>query len=74
MKKNNLFKFYIVAAMFLFDFAVFAQSPGDDDGTGGLEDDDAAPVPINSKLIWLAITGILFAIYVYKSYNRKEKV
>ena len=74
MKKENLFKFYIVAAMFLFDFAVFAQGgPGDDDDGGGLEDDDAPPVPINGKLIWLAITGIIFAWYIYKSYQRKEK-
>lgn len=74
MKKDNLFKFYIIAVMFMFDFAVFAQDgPGDDDDDGDLEDDDAPPVPINGKLIWLAITAILFAIYIYRGYNAKEK-
>lgn len=74
MKKKNLFKFYIIASMLLFDFVAFAQGgPGDDDDEGGLEGDDAPPVPINGKLIWLAITGIVFAIYIYRSYNKQEK-
>jgi len=65
MKKDNFFKFCIVVSMFLFDFAVFAQGgPGDDDDNGGLEGDDPPPVPINGKLIWLAIKGILFALYI----------
>ncbi|CAM3414882.1 Signal peptidase [Flavobacterium longum] len=74
MKKNNFFKFYVLAAMLLFDFVVFAQGgPGDDDDNGDLEGDDAPPVPVNGKLIWLAITGIVFAIYIFRSYNRKEE-
>jgi hypothetical protein len=74
MKKKNLFNFTIIAMAMLYDFVAFAQGgPGDDDGDGGLEDDDAPPVPINGKLIWLAIVGILFAIYIYRSYNRKEE-
>ena len=48
---------------------MFAQ-PGDEDGDGGLEGDDPAPAPINSKLIILAIIGILFVIY---SFNKKKK-
>lgn len=51
------------------DFALFAQ-PGDDDGGGGLEDDDPPASPINAKLIWLALIGILF---VYFTLNKKYK-
>lgn len=49
---------------------VFAQ-PGDDDGGGGLEEEDPEPAPINSKLIFLAIIGILFVMYTFRK-NRKQ--
>lgn len=67
---KNIYKFYLVAFFFLSDFVAFAQ-PGDDDGGGGLEGNDPEPAPINSKLIYLAITGILFAIYTFKK-SRKQ--
>jgi len=54
----------------LSDFIAFAQ-PGDDDGGGGLEGGDPEPAPIDSKLILLAITGILFAVYSFRK-NRKQ--
>ena len=74
MKKHNLLRVFIIATMCMFDFVVFAQGgPGDDDEEGGVEDDDALPAPINGKLIWLAIAGVLFALYIYRSYNQKEK-
>lgn len=70
MKK--LLKFYLLSFILLSDFMIFAQ-PGDDDGGGGggLEDVDPQPAPINSKLILLAIIGVLFAIYTFRK-NRKE--
>ena len=67
---RNFIKIYIFVAVFFSDFVMFAQ-PEDNDDDGTLEDGDAAAVPINGKLIWLAIIGILFAIYVYRN-NRKE--
>jgi hypothetical protein len=73
--KKNFFNYYIFATVMLYDFIGFAQvGPGDDDedGEGGVESDDALPVPINGKLLWLAILGILFAIYVYRN-NRIQK-
>ena len=66
---RKLFKFYILSFIFLSDFVAFAQ-PGDDDGGGGLEGGDPQPAPINSKLILLAITGMLFVFYTYRK-NRK---
>ena len=70
MKK--LYKFYLLSFIVLSDFVAFAQ-PGDDDGGGGggLEGGDPEPAPINSKLILLAITGILFAIYTFRK-DRKQ--
>lgn len=67
MKK--LLKFYLLSFILLSDFMAFAQ-PGDDDG-GGLEGGDPEPAPINSKLILLAITGILFVIYTFRK-NKKQ--
>lgn len=67
---SKLLKFYLLAFILLSDFVVFAQ-PGDDDGGGGLEGGDPQPAPINGKLIWLAITGILFVMYTYKKARRQ---
>ncbi len=70
LMKTNIFKFYLLAFCLISDFAVFAV-PGSDTGNGDLEGDDpAAPAaPINTKLIWLALVGILFAVYTF----RKQK-
>lgn len=67
--KNKLFKLYILSFLVLSDFVMFAQ-PGDNQDGGGLEGNDDPPVPINGKLIWLAIAGLLFVAY---SYNKKRK-
>jgi hypothetical protein len=67
---KNLLKFYLLSFILLSDFMAFAQ-PGDDDDGGGLEGGDPEPAPINSKLILLAITGILFAMYTLKR-NKKQ--
>jgi len=47
--------------------------PGDDDnnGGGGLEGTDPAPAPINTKLIYLAIVGIVYAIYTFRNSRKK---
>ncbi|UPT71484.1 MAG: signal peptidase [Flavobacterium sp. JAD_PAG50586_2] len=64
MKK--LLKFYLLSFVLLSDFLTYAQ-PGDTDGGGGgLEGGDPEPAPINSKLILLAIAGILFVIYTFR--------
>lgn len=67
---RKLLKLYLLSFLFLSDFIAFAQ-PNDDDGTGGVEGGDPQPAPINSKLILLAITGILFAIYSFRKYRKQ---
>ncbi|ESU23479.1 hypothetical protein FEDK69T_16450 [Flavobacterium enshiense DK69] len=52
------------------DFAMFAQ-PGTDDGGGGLEDEDPPVAPINSKLFWLVLFGIILAFNFFR--KRKNK-
>ncbi|HEU0137041.1 MAG TPA: hypothetical protein VFQ50_07100, partial [Flavobacterium sp.] len=68
--KNNLLKLYVLTFVLFSDFVMFAQDPGDDTGGGDLEEDDAPEAPINGKLIYLAIAGILFAVYTYRR-NKK---
>lgn len=68
---KNVYKFYLLTFVLFSDFVVFAQ-PGDGDGGGGggLEGSDPAPAPINSKLIVLAIMGVLFVMYTFRK-NKK---
>lgn len=67
---KSLYKIYILAFVLLSDIMLFAQ-PGDDDGGGGLEGEDTPAAPINGKLIWLAITGIVFAFYYFGTKRQK---
>jgi hypothetical protein len=71
MKKtlNNLFKLFIFSFVLLSDFIMYSQ-PGDDTGAGDLEGDDAPVAPIDSRLIILALAGIVFAVYTFRN-NRK---
>lgn len=68
MKK--LLKFYLLSFVLLSDFLTYAQ-PGDTDGGGGLEGGDPEPAPINSKLMLLAIAGILFVIYTFRKSEKQ---
>lgn len=67
---KSIYKIYILTFLLLSDFVLFAQ-PGDDDGGGGLEGDDAPAAPIDGKLIWLAIVSILFAFYYFSKRVKK---
>lgn len=68
---NKVLKFWIFIFILFSNFLAFADDvPGDDDG-GGLEGNDAPAAPINTKLIWLGILGVLFAWYMYKQRRLK---
>lgn len=62
---KNLFKLYLLSFILLSDFMVFAQ-PAADDGSGGVEGGDPPVAPINSKLIFLALIGLIFVFYSLK--------
>ncbi|HLF52742.1 hypothetical protein [Flavobacterium sp.] len=68
--KKILLKTYLLAFFLLNGFVMFAQ-PGDDNGSGDLEGDDAPMAPISSKLIVLALAGIVLAVYTFRN-NRKR--
>jgi mannose/fructose/N-acetylgalactosamine-specific phosphotransferase system component IIC len=70
--KNNLFKIYVFAFFLMNGFVMFAQ-PGDDDTGGILEGDDAPVAPIDSKLILLALVGIVFAVYTFRNKNNRKR-
>lgn len=67
--KNNILKIFLLGFFLLTDFIMFAQ-PGDE-GTGDPVEGDDTATPIDSKLIWLGIAAILFAVYTF-SRNRKQ--
>lgn len=67
MKK--IFNVALVALFMLHDFQLFAQ--GDDDDNGGLEGNDPPAAPINSKIIYLALLGIVFAFFAYKNRSKQ---
>jgi len=67
---KNLYKLYILAFVLLSDLMLFAE-PGDDDGSGGLEGEDTPAAPINGKLIWLALVGIVFVFYYFNTKRQK---
>jgi hypothetical protein len=69
MKK--IYKLYLLGFFLLSDFIVFAQV-GDDTAGGDLEDtNEPQPAGIDSKLIYLLIIGVLFAIYTMQKRSRK---
>lgn len=70
--KNNLFKLYILVFFVFTDFVAFAQ-PGDDTVDGDLEGNDPLPVPVNGKLVYLAVAGLLYAIYAYRNSTKLVK-
>ncbi len=69
--KNSLNLYFVTFLLLVSDFVAFAQTgPNDDDGGGGVETGDPEPAPINSKLILLAVAGVLFAIYTFRKNKR----
>lgn len=62
---KNIYKAYLLSFFLLCDFIAFAQ-PSSDDGTGGLEGDDTPAASINTKLIYLALIGVVFVFYSFK--------
>ncbi|NMH25629.1 hypothetical protein [Flavobacterium solisilvae] len=60
---KNIFRIYLLLFFLLSDFIVFAQDDETDINPCVECEDDTQPAPINSKLIWLAIAGILFVLY-----------
>lgn len=69
MKK--IFKLYLLGFFLLSDFIVFAQA-GTNTAEGDLENtNEPQPAGIDSKLIYLLIIGVLFAIYTMHKRSRK---
>lgn len=65
MKKLFL-NLYVFIFLIVSDYALYAQGPTEDTPEGG------DPVPINGKIVILAIVAISFAYY-YFSKRREEK-
>lgn len=68
MKKitmKKIFKYCAIAFVLLSDFAIYAQVLPEDP-LGG----DPQPAPINSKLILLAIIGVVYILYIFRKNKR----
>lgn len=68
--KKSVLKLYITLVFLFTNIMVFAD-PGDESDGGDLEGGE--PMPINSKLVVLALFGVLFAFYVFNR-NRKKRI
>ena len=64
--KSNLLKIYATLMMAFVSFLSVAQ-PVDPPA-----DDDPPPAPINTKLIWLAVVGIIFAFYYFNQLSKSK--
>lgn len=69
---KHLFRIYAVLFLLMADFKIFAQGPGDSDDEDELEGGDDPAVPINGKLVVLALAGMLFAYYKYKTHQKLQ--
>lgn len=71
--KTNLLKYYIVLAFFFSSVMLFAQGPGENDGTGTFEDSasDSTPAPIDDYVLILALVGSAFVFYTLKAYTKQ---
>lgn len=68
---KHLFRIYILLFMLTSDFKMFADDgPGDGSDDGDIEGDDDPAVPINGKILFLLVAGILFAFYQYKMHRK----
>ncbi len=67
--KKNMVKYYLCLVFLFVEFTAFCQDFPSEDEDGDLQGDDAAPVPINGKIIWLGIAAILFSLYKFRNYR-----
>lgn len=68
---NKYLKLYLYATVLLGEFLMFAQDPGTDvEDEFGETDGSVEQAPINGKLVWLAIAGILFSFYYFKNMQK----
>ena len=68
---KNFYKIIFLVSILLNTFATFAQSSDDDTGGGNLDGDD---LPINKKLIYLVMAGLIFAFLYFKQHKRKQNI
>jgi len=73
--KKNLLKLLMVAFMLISNFVMFAQvedpgAPGH--GTGPEDGGDSLGTPIDSKLIYLAIVGVVFSVYYFSKLKQQK--
>lgn len=69
MKKKLVY--LTVLGIVLFNtITTFAQEPGDE-GDGGLEGNDPAPAPIDTKLYMLTFVALVYGYYLLKGNKRK---
>lgn len=76
--KNNVLKYYIAAFYFCSVFAMFAQTPGTENGEtgdGALEDaglTDTTPMPIDDYIWILALIGLVFVYMKFRAIQNKK--
>jgi hypothetical protein len=72
--KKTMLKYFLCLVCLMTEFTAFCQDFPTDDEDGDLQADDAAPVPINGRIIWLVAAGVLFAYYKVRNQRAKEVI
>ena len=67
--KSILFKTYATLFMICISFSTFADETNPYDPPG---DEDPNSAPINTKLIWLAVVGVLFMFFYFKNLKKQN--
>lgn len=67
--KSILFKTYATLFMICISFYTFADDTNPYDPPG---DEVPNPAPINTKLIWLAVVGVLFMFFYFKNLKKQN--
>ncbi len=69
--KNRVLKYYIVAFCFCSTLSLLAQND-EGDGNGGIEGPDAPAAPIDNYLWVMALIGIIYVFFKYKTFKREN--
>ena len=74
MNKINFRLIAFVGCLLFWNLILVAQTPGVDDGTGGVEGVDAPAASIDSALFILILVGIVFGFKIFQKQKQYSSI